>query len=98
MGMAEIIGQIGKEILQQRADEQRLLGEIAEITSLEFAERAAGALGPAKHLCGFEGYLSMLQRLLAVLPEGMPPDDALDAVQTGWSTDKILTAWRCSQV
>lgn len=94
MAMIEIIKQLEKEFLQQRGDEQRILNEIAVVTTLEFAERAAGALDPKKHLYGFEGYLSLLQMLKTVLLAGMPPDDALDAVQTGWGAEKILELWR----
>lgn len=93
MAMTEIIKQLEKEILQQRTDEQQLKNEIAAVTTLEFAERAAGALDTKKHLYSFEGYLSLLQMLKTVLYAGMPPDDALDAVQTGWSAEKILEAW-----
>ena len=97
MAMTEIIKQLEKEILQQRTDEQQLKNEIAAVTTLEFAERAAGALDPKKHLYSFEGYLSLLQMLKTVLYAGMPPNDALDAVQTGWSAEKILEIWRYSQ-
>lgn len=97
MAMTEIIKQLEKEILQQRTDEQQLKNEIAAVASLDFAERAAGALDPKKHLYSFEGYLSLLQMLKTVLYAGMPPDDALDAVQTGWSAEKILELWRYSQ-
>lgn len=97
MAMTEIIKQLEKEILQQREDEQRILNEIAAVASLEFAERAAGTLDPKKHLYSFEGYLSLLQMLETVLHEGMPPDVALDVVQTGWSAEKILELWRFSQ-
>ena len=41
MAMTEIIKQLEKEILQQRTDEQQLKNEIAVVTTLEFAERAA---------------------------------------------------------
>lgn len=97
MAMTEIIKQLEKEILQQRTDEQQLKNEIAVVASLEFAERAAGTLDPKKHLYGFEGYLSLLQMLKTVLYAGMLPDDALDAVQTGWSAEKILELWWYSQ-
>jgi len=97
MAMTEIIRKLEKEILQQRADEQQLKNEIAAVASLEFAERAAGTLDPKKHLYSFEGYLSLLQMLKTVLYAGMPPNDALDAVQTGWSAEKILELWRYSQ-
>ena len=97
MSMETIIRQLEKEVLQQWEDEQRILNEIAAVASLEFAERAAGALDPKKHLYSFEGYLSLLQMLKTVLYAGMPPNDALDAVQTGWSAEKILEIWRYSQ-
>lgn len=97
MAIAEIIKQLEKEILQQRAEEQQLKNEIAAVASLEFAERAADALDPGKHLYSFEGYLSLLQVLKTVLYGGVPPDDALDAAQTGWNAEKILGLWRYSQ-
>ena len=97
MSMETIIRQFEKEILQQRTDEQQLKNEIAAVTSLEFTERAADELDPMKHLYSFEGYLSLLQMLKAVLYAGMPPNVALDAVQTGWSAEKILEIWRYSQ-
>ncbi len=97
MAMTEIIKQLEKEILQQREDEQRILNEIAAVVSFDFAQQAAGALDPKKHLYSFEGYLSLLQMLKTVLYAGMPPNDALDAVQTGWSAEKILEIWRYSQ-
>lgn len=97
MSMETIIRQLKKEILQQRTGEQQLKNEIAAITSLEFAERAAGELDPKKHLYSFEGYLSLLQILKTVLYAGMPSDDALYAVQTGWSAEKIIEIWRFTQ-
>lgn len=97
MAMTEIIRQLEKEFLRQRADEQQLKNEIAMVASLDFAEQATNALDPKKHLYGFEGYLSLLQMLKTVLYEGMSPDDALDAVQTGWSAEKNLELWRYSK-
>lgn len=98
MATAEIIKQLKKEILQQRKDEQQLKNEIAAVTDLKFAGRAAGALDPKKHLYSFEGYLSLLQMLKTVLYAGMPPDDALDAIQSGWGIEKILEIWRDSKL
>lgn len=97
MAMTEIIKLLEKEVLQQREDEQRIKDEIAAVTTLGFAQKAAGTLDPKKHLYSFEGYLSLLQMLKTVLYAGMPPDDALDAVQTSWSVAKILEAWRTMQ-
>ena len=97
MAMTEIIRQLEKEIQKQRTDEQQLKNEIAAVTTLEFANLAAGTLNPRKHLYSFEGYLSLLQMLKTVLYAGMPPDDALDTVQTGWDTKRILEIWEYSQ-
>ena len=48
---------------QIRKEEQRLLQEIAKITSVEFAEQAADELDSKKHLYDFEEYISILQKL-----------------------------------
>lgn len=97
MSMAEVIKQMEKEVRKQKEDERRLLNEIAKAGTVEFAQRAAGALDPKKHLYSLEGYLSLLQILETLLLAGMLPDDALDAVQTGWSAEKILETWRCME-
>ena len=97
MSMSKIIKRLEKELQQQKTDEQQLLNAIAAVSDIEFAEKAAGALNPTTHLYSFEGYLSLLQMLLSVLMAGMPPDVALDAVQTGWSAARIIEYWRFSQ-
>lgn len=94
MAMAEIIKQIEKEILQWRQDERRILSEIVEITSYDFAGRAAGVLDPGKHLYGFESYLILLENLKVLLSEGMPGDLALESVQCGSDAETILEMWR----
>lgn len=98
MAMTEIIKQLEKEILQQREDEQRILNEITAVASLEFAERAAGALDPKKHLYGFEAYLILLENLKALLYAGMPDSLALESVQCGYDAETILAIWRLSKV
>lgn len=87
--MAEIIKGLEKEILHREA-EKKLLGEIAEVTSLEFAERAAGELDPKKHLYSFEGYLTMLKDLKELLYVGMPENLVLESVQRRCDTETIL--------
>lgn len=79
--MTEIIKQLEKEILQQREDEQRILNEIAAVTSLDFAQRAAGVLDSRKHFYSFEAYLILLENLKVLLYAGMPDDLALEIVQ-----------------
>ena len=98
MAMTEIIKQLEKEVLQQREDEQRILNEIASVASLEFAERAAGALDPKKHLYDFEAYLMLLDNLEVLLYAGMPENLALESVQCGYDAETILAIWRLSEV
>lgn len=98
MAMTEIIRQLEKEILQQRADEQQLKNEIAAVASLDFAERAAGVLDPKKHFYGFEAYLILLDNLEVLLYAGMPDDLALESVQCGYDAETILAMWRLSKV
>lgn len=98
MAMTEIIKQLEKEILQQREDEQRILNEITAVASLEFAEQAAGALDPKKHLYGFEAYLILLDNLKVLLYAGMPDSLALESVQCGYDAETILAIWRLSKV
>ena len=94
MSIAKIVEAMQREAIQARAEEQATLQEIAEITTLEFAEEAAGVLDPRKHAYSFEGYLILLNNLKELLLAGMPPEYALDSVQTGWGADKILSIWR----
>lgn len=98
MSMETIIRQLEKEVLQQWEDEQRILNEIAAVASLEFAERAAGALDPKKHLYGFEAYLILLDNLKVLLYAGMPDSLALESVQCGYDAETILAIWRLSKV
>ncbi len=98
MSMETIIRQLEKEVLQQWEDEQRILNEIAAVASLEFAERAAGALDPKKHLYGFEAYLILLDNLKALLYVGMSDSLALESVQCGYDAETILAIRRLSKV
>ena len=83
----------GKEILGLRAEEQATLQDIAKIATVEFAEEAAGVLDSRKHTYSFETYLILLSNLKELLLAGVPPEYALNSVQTGWDTDKILSIW-----
>ena len=81
-------------ILRQRQQERELLEEIAKITSVEFAEKAAGVLDSKKHAYSFEAYLELLSRLRRLLLEEIPKDNALDMIQTCEQTDKLIEMWR----
>jgi hypothetical protein len=94
LSITEIIKSLQKEIGQQRQQEREILGEIAAVETMEFAERAAKELDPTTHAYSFEAYLTLLENLRVLLSAGMPPDLALDSVQAGWDIDKLLYFWR----
>lgn len=93
MSIAKIVEAMQWQVLQVRTEEQAILQDIAKIATVEFAEEAAGVLDSRKHAYSFEVYLIRLSKLKKLLLAGMPPEYALDSVQTGWSTDRILSIW-----
>lgn len=94
MSLSELVAAMQEEFTRNRQIEQETLQQIAGITTVEFAERAAAILNPAKHAYSFEGYLIILQNLREVLAAGVPEEYALDAVQTAWSVEMILNIWK----
>lgn len=94
MSIAKIVEIMREEALKARVEEQEILQDIANITTVEFAEEAAGVLDPTKHAYTFGTYLILLSNLKGLLLAGMPPEYVLDSVQTGWSTDRLLSIWR----
>lgn len=94
MTITEFAKQIGKEVSQQRTEEQGILNQIAAATSLDFAQQAADTLSPKKHLYSFEAYLTILDDLKELLYAGMPNDLALESAQSGFGAETILTLWR----
>lgn len=94
MSLSKLVAIMQREFIQNRQIEQETLQQIAGITTVEFAERAAAILNPAKHAYSFEGYLIILQNLREVLAAGVPEEYALDAVQTARNAETILEVWR----
>lgn len=94
MSLSELVAAMQEEFTRNRQIEQETLQQIAGITTVEFAERAAAILNPAKHAYSFEGYLIILQNLREVLAAGVPEEYALDEVQTAWSVEMILNIWK----
>ena len=94
MSLSELVAAMQEEFTRNRQIEQETLQQIAGITTVEFAERAAAILNPAKHAYSFEGYLIILQNLREVLAAGVPEEYALAAVQTAWSVEMILNIWK----
>lgn len=94
MSIAKIVEAMQQEALKARAEEQATLQDIAKIATVEFAEEAAGVLDPRKHAYSFEAYLILLSNLKELLLSGMPPEYALDSVQTARDAETILEVWR----
>lgn len=94
MSLTKLVEEMQRQYKQAKAEEHARLQEIAYITTAEFAEEAAGALDPRKHAYSFGAYLRLLRNLKTLLSAGMPQEMALDSVQTGWDTDRILSIWR----
>lgn len=94
MSIAKIVEAMQQEAVKARMEERETLKSIANISTVEFAEEAAGVLDPTKHAYTFEAYLILLSNLKELLLAGMPSEYALDSVQTGWSTDRLLSIWR----
>lgn len=78
----------------QRQQEQKILQEIAFITSTEFAEQAAEILDNHKHMYSFEHYLTLLADLQKLVIAGIPNCIAINGVQTGYDADKIITFYK----
>lgn len=83
MSIQKIIDAMQAKETQIRKEEQRLLQEIAKITSVEFAEQASNELDPKKHVYDFEQYISMLRTLKNLLAAGVQNCKAIEAVQCG---------------
>lgn len=94
MSMQRMIAKLKEELIAQRQQEQKLLEEITKITSVGFAEKAAGVLDSKKHAYGFEAYLELLSRLRRLLLANIPENDALDMVQTCEQADRLIEMWR----
>lgn len=94
MSLSELVKEMQQEAIAGRQQEQETLQEIANITSVEFAEQAAEILDSKKHAYNFEEYLELLCRLKTLLLAGIQNCIALDAIQTGYTVDRILEMWR----
>lgn len=92
--LSEKIKKAEERTKQLKMRESELLEQITATTSIDFAERVAKELDPKKHIYNFCGYLELLSNLTVLLKEGIPKITALEAVQTGLETEKILYLWR----
>ncbi len=91
MSLTEVIKKMEEKAGQQRKLERERLEEIAAVTSLQFAEQAAGALDSRIHAYSYNTYLVLLRNLIDLLQTGMSEAVALETVQaTGIRTDIFL--------
>lgn len=70
--------------------ERELLTEIAAISDLETAEKAAERYSPEKHPYSFDGYIYQLEKLKAILLAGIPAKAAFELVDSCIDTQVVL--------
>jgi hypothetical protein len=94
LSITEIIKSLQKEAEKQRKQECDILGEIAAVETMEFAEQVARTLSTTTHAYSFEEYLARLDTLRTLLFKGIPKDAALNSVQNGWDIEALSDFWR----
>lgn len=94
MALSGLVKVLERQAVRQRAEENKLLENIAILSSYETAEAAADIYAPEKHAYSFDGYLSQLSKPETVLAAGVPADIALEAVDTCLDTLKIIKNYR----
>ena len=70
--------------------ERELLMEIAEISDLETAEKAADRYSSEKHPYSFGGYIYQLEKFKAILLAGIPAKAAFELVDSCVDTQAVL--------
>ena len=83
-----------QQAIKQREREGELLNNIAYLADLETAEAAADIYAAKKHAYSFDGYLHQLEKLKTVLAAGVPPETALEAVDSCVDADTIIKYYR----
>lgn len=89
-----ILKAIQKQEAKQRGEERRLLEDIAALADYETAKAAAELYAAEKHAYSFDGYLYQLSKLKAVLNAGIPPDVALEAVDSCLDAETIIKQYK----
>lgn len=94
MALTELVNAMRQQALRQRQRESELLDQIAELSDYETAKAAADIYAAEKHAYSFDGYLYQLDKLRAVLAAGIPPEMAIEAVDTCLDAEKIIRYYR----
>lgn len=94
MALTELVNALRQQAIKQREREGELLNNIAYLADLETAEAAADIYAAKKHAYSFDGYLHQLEKLKTVLAAGVPPETALEAVDSCVDADTIIKYYR----
>lgn len=80
-----------------RQQERKLLHSIAELSDHKTAETVADIYAAETHLYSFEGYLYQLNKLREALAAGVPPETAIELVDSCIDVKLIIRAYRMAQ-
>lgn len=94
MALEELLEEIRQQAIIQRENEKELLESIEDLSDHETAEKAKDVFSSNKHAYPFEGYLHQLQQLQTVLAAGVPPDMAVEAIDSCIDTETIIKAYK----
>lgn len=96
MSLTSLVYAMRQQAIEQRRRESELLNAITIFADSETAEAAADIYAAEKHAYSFEGYLYQLDKLRKVLEAGVPPQTALEAVDSCLDTTLIIEVYRNS--
>lgn len=68
-----------------KTKEQSLLQEIAQLSSIEYAEQISNELDNEKHFYTFETYLELLKRVVGLLQNNISQTDIKELIEIGWT-------------
>lgn len=97
MSLTSLINAMRQQAREQREREHELLQSIAALSDYEAAEAAADIYAAEKHAYSFDGYLCQLDKLRVVLAAGVPPEMAIEAVDSCLDAKLIINAYRMAQ-
>lgn len=96
MSLTSLVYAMRQQANEHRRRESELLNAITILADSETAEAAADIYAAEKHAYSFEGYLYQLDKLRKVLAAGVPPQTALEAVDSCLDTILIIEVYRNS--
>lgn len=92
--LSELVKALQEQAIRQRQRENELLESIAALSDRETAEAAADIYAPEKHAYSFDGYIYQLEKLQTVLAAGVPPTDAIEAVDSCIDAATIINYYK----